>query len=591
MENNYIIFNQSGRFGNAVFRYMAYIMLQKNNNNNNKFKYILDTDFSKLDIPEYTFFNGVDYLNNDISSGFYDSIDEVNEKCSKISDGEGYNTLGYIKSDIDISNLTATPYINQETGGGIYVKNTILINEYNFFKYINTATDTATDYNTSITKLPNNRNISLRGYFQYDQIYLQNKSYILEFLEEHKNIHEIRTDDETYLTKHIIDDMLLDSSKIYENVIHIRLGDFNGRPDFIESEYLLRLFDNIKDIFYNKTAIVIETPTSEADIIYLNTILDWFKKNNIPVPVIESNDMLTDYNIMKQAKIIVSSMSTLCWAAAYFSKSLEKIYMPNYNFFDIEDRKNGYFKTPIKNTILYDVKTTKFTDIKVVILTLEKYSHRMNKMYDLINKLSQIGLQCTLFYGVNGEDIKITKNKKSTIYNLEYNNETKYYDYSVRVNKLFMTRGELGCAWSHMNIYKSLSKEEHVGKYLIFEDDVEMVESLEYAYNCLVNIPNELDVCHIAKSDWDPFILNSKVNEMWYTINKLYFNRLTAYIVSKNGAQKILDWIEDYIVMPADDLLSNMHLRENLGIYVPSTYIFHEPQNTVSIIKNFVGKY
>ena len=102
MENNYIIFNQSGRFGNAVFRYMAYIMLQKNNNNNNKFKYILDTDFSKLDIPEYTFFNGVDYLNNDISSGFYDSIDEVNEKCSKISDGEGYNTLGYIKSDIDI---------------------------------------------------------------------------------------------------------------------------------------------------------------------------------------------------------------------------------------------------------------------------------------------------------------------------------------------------------------------------------------------------------------------------------------------------------------------------------------------------------
>ena len=50
MENNYIIFNQSGRFGNAVFRYMAYIMLQKNNNIDNKFKYILDTEFSKLSI-------------------------------------------------------------------------------------------------------------------------------------------------------------------------------------------------------------------------------------------------------------------------------------------------------------------------------------------------------------------------------------------------------------------------------------------------------------------------------------------------------------------------------------------------------------
>ena len=47
-KNNYIIFNHSGRFGNAVFRYMAYTMLQKNiengnidcNNNASKFTYI-----------------------------------------------------------------------------------------------------------------------------------------------------------------------------------------------------------------------------------------------------------------------------------------------------------------------------------------------------------------------------------------------------------------------------------------------------------------------------------------------------------------------------------------------------------------------
>jgi hypothetical protein len=241
--------------------------------------------------------------------------------------------------------------------------------------------------NLNVSKLPDNTNISLQGYFQYDKIYLQNKDYILDFIEQHKNEHLVRTDNETYLTKYIIDDMLLEPAKIYENVIHIRLGDFNGRPDFIETEYMLQLFATVKEIFYKKTAIVIETPTSDVDINYLNTILDWFKENSIPIPVIESNDMLTDYNIIKQAKTVISSMSTLCWAAAYFSKSLEKIYMPNYNFFDIEDRKNGYFKTPIENTILYNVKTTKFADIKVVILTLKKYSHRMNKVYEIINKL------------------------------------------------------------------------------------------------------------------------------------------------------------------------------------------------------------
>ena len=46
MENNYIIFNHSGRFGNAIFRYMAYIMLQRGITN---FEYILDTDFSNLE--------------------------------------------------------------------------------------------------------------------------------------------------------------------------------------------------------------------------------------------------------------------------------------------------------------------------------------------------------------------------------------------------------------------------------------------------------------------------------------------------------------------------------------------------------------
>ena len=74
MENNYIIFKQSGRFGNAIFRYMAYVMLQKGNNN---FKYILDTDFSKLGVPDYTFFNGQDYAGNDISSECYDSDDNI----------------------------------------------------------------------------------------------------------------------------------------------------------------------------------------------------------------------------------------------------------------------------------------------------------------------------------------------------------------------------------------------------------------------------------------------------------------------------------------------------------------------------------
>ena len=98
-----------------------------------------------------------------------------------------------------------------------------------------------------------------------------------------------------------------------------------------------------------------------------------------------------------------------------------------------------------------------------------------------------------------------------------------------------------------------------------------------------------MDVCHVAKSDWYKFILNNKINEFWNTIHKQYFNRLTAYITSKEGATKILHYTKDSINIPADDLLSCMHIEDRLNVYVPSKYIFHEPPNTVSILHNFVS--
>lgn len=149
VKNNYIIFNHSGRFGNAIFRYMAYAMLQKNidngynDDNGNKFTYILDSDFSKM--PEY----------------------------AKLKE------------------------------------NSITINEDNFFEYVSTNITN----NTCKSKIPNNTNISLQGYFQYDEIYLQNKNYILEFVEKNKNVNCIRSDNDIFLTKYIIDDMELDPSK------------------------------------------------------------------------------------------------------------------------------------------------------------------------------------------------------------------------------------------------------------------------------------------------------------------------------------------------------------------------------------------
>ena len=61
--------------------------------------------------------------------------------------------------------------------------------------------------------------------------------------------------------------------------------------------------------------------------------IDFFKKYyDITV---ESNDVLDDYTIMKNAKTLVCSMSTLSWCAALFSNNPQTVYFPEYKIYRI----------------------------------------------------------------------------------------------------------------------------------------------------------------------------------------------------------------------------------------------------------------
>lgn len=127
----------------------------------------------------------------------------------------------------------------------------------------------------------------------------------------------------------------------YDVVIHIRLGDFKGRPDFIEYEYYEKVFEFI-DFNKKKVCLMIENVKNEEEREYLNRCLGWFDSNNVKANV-ESNDVLIYFNIMKQCKTLVCSMSTLSWAAAFLSKHIEKCFMPNYNFITPFNISNAVF--------------------------------------------------------------------------------------------------------------------------------------------------------------------------------------------------------------------------------------------------------
>ena len=76
-------------------------------------------------------------------------------------------------------------------------------------------------------------------------------------------------------------------------------------------------------------------------------------------------------------------MSTLSWCAAYLSNSIELCYMPNYNTNFSYQRTSTYFRKPIENTIFYNIKSTIFKKLKVLIMTLKEYPQRLKNIETL----------------------------------------------------------------------------------------------------------------------------------------------------------------------------------------------------------------
>ena len=139
--------------------------------------------------------------------------------------------------------------------------------------------------------------------------------------------------------------------KTYDIVIHIRLEDFIGNNEFIKKEHIVHLLNTLtRTFFYNTTAIVVNQPKSTFEINYIDELKKWFSTNSIHV-TIESNDVITDFHIMKNAKKLICSNSTLSWCAAFLSDTIEICYMPDYR----NDRIHQTLKYPIKNTILYSI--------------------------------------------------------------------------------------------------------------------------------------------------------------------------------------------------------------------------------------------
>jgi glycosyl transferase family 25 len=216
-----------------------------------------------------------------------------------------------------------------------------------------------------------------------------------------------------------------------------------------------------------------------------------------------------------------------------------------------------------------------FMNIPSFVINLPSEVQRKNHMKEM---LSNLGLSYSFSEACNGDHIQFVKNAiQDKVLILQEGNDRYFYDLKLRINGAKLTKGELGCAISHIQLYKKLLNDTNDNLYLIFEDDAKMMMSPDIVCSYLNNLPQAYtyDVAHLSVSDCNPFRRDTNVNEYYYIPEKDYFNRLTCYAITKRGAQKLFQAIYPCIGYPADDLLSTLHLcSDDFKVIVPNQPLF-----------------
>jgi hypothetical protein len=195
--------------------------------------------------------------------------------------------------------------------------------------------------------------INMVGFYQHDDIYKNNKTRILDYMRINKE-HYILTDGvfagDRNLQKFYINDLINTPStfsKRYETVLHIRLEDYVTNNMVLPIERLYILF-NEKCI--TKHVCIVSSPLrTYFEKNYINKLMNFFKTKGITYNF-ETNDILTDFYIMKESKTLICSRSSISWCAAFLSNRIEKCY---FSISCKENSKTVTYKCPIDNTEYY----------------------------------------------------------------------------------------------------------------------------------------------------------------------------------------------------------------------------------------------
>lgn len=184
-------------------------------------------------------------------------------------------------------------------------------------------------------------------------------------------------------------------------------------------------------------------------------------------------------------------------------------------------------------------------EIPIFVINLKQDTEKRKHMYELCQKYS---LNCHFIDAIFGKDLDASFVKEVT------DDEV-----SRKIHGKLLSRGEIGCALSHIKIYREIV-EKKIENAIIFEDDIVLEKGFEEIIGKTKNFPEDWEVMLLGYYSRASDELISK-SSLWFKKNLVgdfHAVRLVqlafgthGYMINSKGVKKLLDSLET-IVKPID---------------------------------------
>ena len=526
-------------------------------------------DFNNYyDYNNYLFYKKLDIINYDYDRLSINNINTLINISNNNPNIEGFNTLGYLKKKIDLDKLIVSNFFHDNDGIFIKLDKTIrvkIISDYassyelcksfnNLSKGNNTwnnirlvEDDNNIDYYVII-----NRSINNEYYNQSKTILFQMEPYCNneyqnwgiktwgEWSNPDPNIFlEVRNNKNTYnnctwLLKETYSElsgMNIVKSKNYLSTIcsskyydpgHIQRIDFLKYIENQEKSFKI-------DIYGNENKHNLKN--------YISSLSSEDKSNGI-LPykyyfMVENNYELNYITEKFWEAIVCESLIFYC-GAPNISNYINKMA---YVSIDLNNFEESYHI--IKNAIENDLWSKRINFIRE-----EKY-----KVLNYYNFFPTIERTITKDLWKNNINI-LNYDFKIYIYSNKNIINKKIYTF-IKIMEEFNFEIEIYNNENNKNInsvynfYEHIIKKSNNNNFLILDDNIELITSLNNLFNHMSILPENYDCSSLYISDIFPVKITEQINSLYYNVKKFYFETEIAYFISKNGINKILNYIND----------------------------------------------